>query len=185
MRQTKTQQFLVLLFSHSVVVALLTSQVQWSQATLQNKQLWAVLIRHSVIVKLITSHYKVKFITVNFSYACLWSRYCAPSRPYPRTRLSESFTRPGYTNSNTHSINLGKTKSKPNEAFTTKQSQDSEIFQGATPLSYPQRSKLAPRRTQGLGNTAVNDWEPQTGLVDTAESCPDPKQYSVQYLAQS
>src|SRR3954464_12894896 len=44
-------------------------------------------------------------------------------------------TRPGCTNSNTHSINLGKTKSKPNEAFTTKQSQDSEIFQGATPLS--------------------------------------------------
>src|SRR3954471_18818880 len=131
----KTQQLLVLLFSHSVVVAILTSQVQWSQATLQNKQLWAVLIRHSVIVKLITSHYKVKFIAVNFSYACLWSRNCAPSRPYPRTRLSESFTRPGCTNSNTHSINLGKTKSKPNEAFTTKQSQDSEIFQGATPLS--------------------------------------------------
>ena len=34
---------------------------------------------------------------------------------------------------NTHTINLGKTNSKPNEAFTTKQSQDSEIFQGATP----------------------------------------------------
>ena len=46
-------------------------------------------------------------------------------------------TRPGCTNSNTHSINLGKTKSKPNEAFTTKQSQDSEIFQGATPWSTP------------------------------------------------
>src|SRR3954469_5021128 len=45
------------------------------------------------------------------------------------------FTRPGCTNSNTRSINLGKTKSKPNEAFTTEQSQDSEIFQGATPLS--------------------------------------------------
>src|SRR4051812_17164978 len=44
-------------------------------------------------------------------------------------------TRPGCTNSNTHSINLGKTKSKPNEAFTTKQSQDSEIFQGGHPLS--------------------------------------------------
>ena len=50
----------------------------------------------------------------------------------------------------THSINLGKTNSKPNEAFTTKQSQDSEIFQGATPLSYPQRSWPATRRTQGL-----------------------------------
>src|SRR3954466_15913543 len=44
-------------------------------------------------------------------------------------------TRPGCTNSNTHTINLGKTKSKPNEVFTTEQSQDSEIFQGATPLS--------------------------------------------------
>src|SRR3954464_239834 len=51
-------------------------------------------------------------------------------------------TRPGCTNSNTRSINLGKTKSKPNEAFTTKQSQDSEIFQGATPWSTP-ATKLA------------------------------------------
>src|SRR3954466_3366700 len=144
-----------------------------------NKQLWAVLIRHSVIVKLITSHYKVKFITVNFSYACLWSRNCAPSRPYPRTRLSESFTLQGHTNSNTHSINLGKTKSKPNEAFTTKQSPDSEIFQGATPLSTP-ATKLADSETDSrFGWTAVNDWEPEsvTGLVDTAKSCPDPKQY--------
>ena len=33
-----------------------------------------------------------------------------------------------------------KPNQKPNEAFTTKRSQDSEIFQGATPLSYPQRS---------------------------------------------
>ena len=45
-------------------------------------------------------------------------------------------TRPGCTNSNTHTIDLGKTKSKPNEAFTTKQSQDSEIFQGGNPLEY-------------------------------------------------
>src|SRR3954465_11169489 len=44
-------------------------------------------------------------------------------------------TRPGCTNSNTHTINLGKTKSKPNEVFTTEKSQDSKIFQGATPLS--------------------------------------------------
>src|SRR4051812_9092122 len=35
-----------------------------------------------------------------------------------------------------------KTKSKPNEAFTTKQSQDSEIFQGDIPLSIP-ATKLA------------------------------------------
>src|SRR3954470_13401011 len=86
-------------------------------------------------------------------------------------------TRPGCTNSNTHTINLGKTKSKPNEAFTTKQSQDSEIFQGATPLSYPQRSKQAPRWTQGLGIRLWSTGNPQTGTVDTAKSCPDPKQY--------
>src|SRR4051812_12041389 len=121
-----------------------------------NKQLWAVLISHSVIVKLITSHYKVKFIAINFSYACLWSRYCAPSRPYPRTRLSESFTRPGCTNSNTHSINLEKTKTKPNEAFTTKQSQDSESFQGATPWSTP-ATKLADSETDSrFASVAVN-----------------------------
>src|SRR3954465_9322149 len=149
-----------------------------------NKQLWAVLNSHSIIVKLITSHYKVTFIAINFSYACLWSRYCAPSRPYLRTRLLESFTRPRCTNSNTHSINLGKTKSKPNEAFTTKQSQDSEIFQGATPWSTP-ATKLADSETDPrFGWTAVNDWEPKTGLIDTAKTCLDPKQCSV-LLAQS
>ena len=51
--------------------------------------------------------------------------------------LSERFTLQGCTNSNTHTLYLGKTKSKPNEAFTTKQSQDSEIYQGATPWSTP------------------------------------------------
>src|SRR3954462_9354136 len=149
-----------------------------------NKQLWAVLFSHSIIVKLITSHYKVKFIAINFSYACLWSRYCAPSRPYPRTRLSESFTLQGCTNSNTHSINLGKTKSKPNEAVTTKQSQDSEIFQGATPLSTP-ATKLADSETDSrFASMAVNDWEPKTGLVDTAKTLRFPKQYSVLSIAQ-
>src|SRR3954464_14782678 len=133
-----------------------------------NKQLWAVLFSHSIVVRLITSHYKGKFIAVNFSYACLWSRYCAPSRPYPRTRLSESFTRPGCTNSNTHTIDLGKTKSKPNEAFTTEQSQDSEIFQGATPWSTP-ATKLADfEKDPRFVGPAVSDWEPKTGLVDTA-----------------
>src|SRR3954462_7005285 len=78
----------------------------------------------------------------------------------------------GCTNSNTHSINLGKTKSKPNEAFTTKQSQDSEIFQGATPLSIP-ATKLADFETDSrFVGPAVNDWEPEsvTGLVDTAKT---------------
>src|SRR3954467_8411592 len=77
-----------------------------------------------------------------------------------------------------------KTKSKPNEAFTTKQSQDSEIFQGATPWSTP-ATKLADSETDPRFEwTAVNDWEPKTRLVDTAKTCPDPKQYSV-LLAQS
>src|SRR4051812_2241491 len=92
----------------------------------------------------------------------------------------------GAPNSNTHSINLGKTKSKPNEAFTTKQSQDSEIFQGATPLSRP-TTELADSETDSrFASMAVNDWEPKnvTGLVDTAKTLRLPKQYSV-LLAQS
>src|SRR3954470_24854996 len=95
-------------------------------------------------------------------------------------------TRPGCTNSNTHTINLGKTKSKPNEVFTTKQSQDSEIFQGATPLSRP-ATKLADSETDSrFASMAVNDWEPEnvTGLVDTAKTLRLPKQCSV-LLAQS
>src|SRR3954463_7471251 len=95
-------------------------------------------------------------------------------------------TRPGCTNSNTHSINLGKPNQKPNEAFTTKQSQDSEIFQGATPLSRP-ATKLADSETGSrFASMAVNDWEPEnvTGLVDTAKTFRLPKQYSV-LLAQS
>src|SRR3954465_8886667 len=74
-------------------------------------------------------------------------------------------TRPGCTNSNTHSINLGKTKSKPNEAFTTKQSQDSEIFQGATPLSRP-ATELADSETDSrFATMAVNDWEPENSSL--------------------
>src|SRR3954452_1626148 len=93
-------------------------------------------------------------------------------------------TRPECTNSNTHSINLGKTKSKPNEAFSTKQSQDSEIFQGATPLSRP-ATELADSETDSrFATMAVNDWEPKTGIVDTAKTLRFPKQYSM-LLAQS
>src|SRR3954464_7067625 len=82
------------------------------------------------------------------------------------------FTRPGCTNSNTHTINLGKTKSKPNEVFTTEQSQDSKIFQGATPDS---------ETDSRFATMAVNNWEPEsvTGLVDTAKTLRLPKQYSV------
>src|SRR3954469_11944706 len=76
-------------------------------------------------------------------------------------------TRPGCTNSNTHSINLRKTKSKPNEAFSTKQSQDSEIFQGATPLSTP-ATKLADSETDSrFGWTAVSDWESENSGLST------------------
>src|SRR3954468_2684099 len=79
---------------------------------------------------------------------------------------------------------LEKTKSKPNEAFTTKQSQDSEIFQGATPLSRP-ATKLADFETDSrFATMAVNDWEPKTGIVDTVKTLRFPKQYSV-LLAQS
>ena len=57
---------------------------------------------------------------------------------------------------------------------------------GATPLSYPQRSRPVSETDSGFVWTAVNDWEPEsvTGLVDTAKTGHGPKQYSVQYLAQ-
>src|SRR4051812_18653101 len=95
-------------------------------------------------------------------------------------------TRPGCTNSNTRSINLGKTKSKPNEAFTTKQSQDSELFQEATPLSRPATNPADSETDSWFATMAVNDWEPESvaGLVDTAKTFRLPKQYSV-LLAQS
>ena len=93
-------------------------------------------------------------------------------------------TRPGCTNSNTHTINLGKTKSKHNEPFTTKQSQDSEIFQGATPWSTPATKPADSEMDSRFATMAVNDWEPKTGLVDTAKTFRLPKQYSV-LLAQS
>src|SRR3954465_14735031 len=99
---------------------------------------------------------------------------------------SESFTLQGCTNSNTHSINLGKTKSKPNEAFTTKQSQDSEIFQGATPWSTP-ATKLADSETDSrLVGPAVNDREPEnSSLSIQRKRVTIPKQYSVLSIAQS
>jgi hypothetical protein len=94
-------------------------------------------------------------------------------------------TRPGCTNSNTHSINLGKTKSKPNEAFTTKQSQDSEIFQGATPLSRP-ATEIADSETDSrFATMAVNDWEPEnSSLSIQRKRVTIPKQYSVLSIAQ-
>src|SRR3954469_21215792 len=50
---------------------------------------------------------------------------------------------------------------------------------GGHPIKLP-ATKLADSETDSrFGWTAVNDWEPEsvTGLVDTAKSCPDPKQY--------
>src|SRR3954465_8714815 len=95
-------------------------------------------------------------------------------------------TRPGCTNSNTHTIDLGKTKSKPNEAFTTEQSQDSEIFQGATPWSTP-ATKLADIETDSrLVGPAVNDGEPEnSSLSIQRKRVTIPKQYSVLSIAQS
>src|SRR3954463_13722721 len=88
-------------------------------------------------------------------------------------------TRPGCTNSNTHAINLGETKSKPNEAFTTKQSQDSESFQGATPWSTP-ATKLADSETDSrFASVAVNDSKSPNGDCRYRENTPLPKQYSV------
>src|SRR3954469_22022115 len=84
--------------------------------------------------------------------------------------FQKDLTRPGCTNSNTHTINLGKTKSKPNEVFTTEQSQDSEIFQGATPLSRSRNGVSKLRDGLKVAPMAVSDWEPESvvGLVDTA-----------------
>src|SRR4051812_45843138 len=79
-----------------------------------------------------------------------------------------------------------KTKSKPNEAFTTKQSQDSEIFQGATPLSRTRNGvgklrdglKVCANGCKRLG-TRKCGWACRYRVIT-----PHPKQYSV-LLAQS
>ena len=81
------------------------------------------------------------------------------------------------------------TSEKPNQNPTRLSRQSNhriqKYFRGPPLGVHPQQSKLAPRRTPRFGWTAVNDWEPKTGLVDTAKTCPDPKQYSVLYIAQS
>src|SRR3954464_4591531 len=89
-------------------------------------------------------------------------------------------TRPGCTNSNTRSINLGKTKSKPNEAFTPEQSQDSEIFQGGHPLEYT-RNEVSKLR-DGLkvcGAGGKRQQIPKRGLSIPRKRVTIPKQYSV------
>src|SRR4051812_45198454 len=79
-----------------------------------------------------------------------------------------------------------KPNQNPNEAFTTKQSQDSEIFQGATPWSTP-ATKLADSETDSrLVGPAVNDGEPEnSSLSIQRKRVTIPKQYSVLYIAQS
>src|SRR3954468_18341002 len=73
------------------------------------------------------------------------------------------------------------TKHTPNSMSTGFQARcfpDPKQARGATPLSYPQRSRPVSETDSGFMETAVNDWEPKTlGLVDTAKTCHDPKQY--------
>ena len=51
-------------------------------------------------------------------------------------------------------------------------SQTQSKYMGATPLSYPQRSRPVFETDSGFASMAVNDWEPEsvTGLVDTAKT---------------
>ena len=49
---------------------------------------------------------------------------------------------------------------------------DPKQARGATPLSYPYRSRPVSETDPGFVSTAVNDWEPEsvTGLVDTVKT---------------
>src|SRR3954464_11824599 len=74
------------------------------------------------------------------------------------------------------------TSEKPNQNPTRLSRQSNhkiqKYFRGH-PIKLP-ATKLADSETDSrFGWTAVNDWEPEsvTGLVDTAKSCPYPKQY--------
>ena len=56
--------------------------------------------------------------------------------------------------------------------FRTRRFPDPKQARGATPLSYPQRSRPVSETDSGFASMAVNDWEPEneTGLVDTAKT---------------
>src|SRR3954466_1986755 len=67
------------------------------------------------------------------------------------------------------------TKHTPNgmsTGFRTRCFPDPKQARGATPLSYPQRSRPGSETDPGFVTMAVNDWEPEsvTGLVDTAKT---------------
>ena len=112
-----------------------------------NQQLLALLFTRPVVVKLITRHVKVKFYNTTLVIVV----YDRDTVLQVVHNCGHGFQNPaGGTNSNIHTINLGKNQIKTQRGITTEQLQDSYKFQGATPPSYPRRSWPAPRRTQGL-----------------------------------
>ena len=81
---------------------------------------------------------------------------------------------------------------RKNQIKTQRGSHDKAItgfrnISGGHPIELP-ATKLADSETASrFASVAVNDWEPEnvTGLVDTVKTLRFPKQYNVQYLAQS
>ena len=60
--------------------------------------------------------------------------------------------------------------------FRTRRFPDPKQAWGATPLSYPERSRPVSETDSGFAPMAVNDWEPETlGFVDTAKTFRNPK----------
>ena len=79
-----------------------------------------------------------------------------------------------------------KNQIKTQQGFHDKAITGFRNISGGHPLEYTRNETGRLRDGLKVVGTAVNDWEPESvaGLVDTAELCHDPKQYSV-LLAQS
>src|SRR3954468_10897335 len=143
------------------------------------KQLLAVLFSHSIIVKLITSQLLSQIYSTTLVIV-VYDRDTVLQVVHNRGHgFQKVLTRPGCTNSNTHTIDLGKNQIKTQRGFHDKAITGFRNISGGHPIKLP-ATKLADSETDSrFVWTAVNDREPKsvTGLVDTAKTCHDPKQY--------
>src|SRR4051812_174063 len=152
----------------------------------KTQQLLALLFSHSVVVELVTSHIGYKS---NYNSKIVYDReLCSKSSITADTASRKDLTLQGCTKVLTRTYTLvvesGRykiTKHTPNgmsTGFQTRRFLDPKQARGATPLSYPQRSRPVSEMDSGFASMVVNDWEPETlGLVDTAKTLRLPKQY--------
>src|SRR4051812_18420952 len=150
----------------------------------KTQQLLALLLSHSVVVKLITRHieYKSNYNSKNLVIVVYDRQLCSKSSITADTASRKDLTLQGCTKVSTRTYTLvvrsGRykiTKHTPNgmsTGFRTRRFPDPKQARGATPLSYPQRSRPVSETDSGFTSVAVNDREPEnvTGLVDTAKT---------------